>query len=175
MAEMATVAVPRETSTRRWHATDARTRGLRGVHVREDHADGKRIWWEDLGADGLEDLVYVERLPLPARVVLVEGEKAADAVRAAGLVGVGTVCGASSTPGPSVIDLFTGVEVTLWPDADPIGFDHMCRIAQLLEPLVGSLRLVDWPDAPAHGDAADLELARIRRLVATAHDVWLNR
>ena len=76
-----------------------------------------------------------------------------------------------------MIDLFTGVHVTLWPDADAnrIGRDHMGRIAQLLEPLVGSVRLVDWPDAPEHGDAADLEPAGIRRLVATATVIWLNR
>ena len=166
---------------RRWQATDARTGRPGPFHNREDRPDGKRVWWCDedgrpgLGEHRLEDLVYVDRLPMARRVVITEGEKAADAVRAAGLDAVGTVCGASSTPGRAVAELFAAGEPILWPDADKVGLLHMGRFAELLEPLVASMALIDWPGAPEHGDAADLSPDRIREIAAAAHDVWLCR
>lgn len=165
----------------RWQALDARSWRPGPVHVREDLAGDKRVWWVDeagqpgIGEHRLEDLVYADRLPLARRVVVTEGEKAADAVRAAGIDAVGTVCGASSTPGQAVVDLFLGVAVILWPDADAVGRDHMGRFARLLEPIVASMGRIVWPDAPEHGDAADLTPERIRELVGSAHDVWLRR
>lgn len=150
-------------------------------HVRTDHpTGGKSVIWRTasgrpgLGDHRLEDLVYVDRVPLPARLVVTEGERAADAVRAAGFAVAGTVCGAGASPGPTVIELFTGCHVTLWPDADRTGFDHMAKLARLLEPIVASLRLVDVPaGTPAGWDAADADPETVRRLVATAHDIWL--
>ncbi|MEJ7747899.1 MAG: hypothetical protein WKF56_01270 [Candidatus Limnocylindrales bacterium] len=165
-----------------WRALDARSLEPGPFHVRTDHPDGsKSITWRSpsggrgLGDHRMEDLVYAERVPLPARIVLTEGEKAADAVRAAGIAAVGTVCGASATPGPHVVSLFSGVRVTLWPDADRVGFDHMARLSQVLEPGVQTLRLVDLPAGVPDGwDAADADPATIRRLVAAAHDIWLS-
>lgn len=166
----------------RWQSTDARSGRPASIHCREDLGrDNKRVWWVDedgtpgLGEHRLDDLYHGPSPPLPRRVVITEGEKAADAVRAAGLEAVGTVCGAAATPGEAVVDLFTGVHVTIWPDADLVGREHMGRLARLLEPLVASLSLVDWPGAPEHADAADLNPERIREVVAAAHDVWLRR
>lgn len=151
------------------------------VHCREDHPVGKRLWWKDehgrpgLGEHKLEDLLYASSLPLSRVVVVTEGEKAANAVRAANLVAVGTVCGAAGTPGWAVVNAFLGVNVVLWPDHDEVGLDHMGRFARLLEPIVRSMALVDWPDAPLHADAADLPPDRIRLLVNRARDIWLKR
>lgn len=101
--------------------------------------------------------------------VLVEGEKAADAVAAAGLCAIGTVCGASSTPGPDVIRFLAARDVVLWPDNDDIGHAHMARITTaLLAAGVPNLFIVRWPDAPDHGDAADTDPDTIRELVADA-------
>lgn len=166
-----------------WRAYDARLAGLGPFHVRTDLPDGSKVvsWRTPTGGRGLgehrmEDLIYSERVPMPARVVITEGEKAADAVRAGDLAAVGTVCGASATPGVHVIQLFTGCHVTLWPDADRVGFDHMARLARRLEPVVASLRLVVVPpDVPSGWDAADADHATVRRLVAQAHDVYLFR
>src|SRR5262245_39876392 len=50
-------------------------------------------------------------------VVLVEGEKARDALSQRGVRAVGTVTGASGTPSDGVLRSLAGAEVVLWPDA----------------------------------------------------------
>lgn len=173
----------------RWQAFDARLSEPGPIHVRRDLANGEKdVQWRTDNAYGLvghrlPDLIYAERVPLPSHVVITEGEKAADAIRAAAAVNgrleaVGTVCGAGARDvwSQAVVDLFAGVHVTLWPDRDDVGREHMGRVAGLLEPVVASMRLVDVPPDMPHGwDAADVGPATIRELVATAHDVWLRR
>src|SRR5215472_15471837 len=61
------------------------------VHMRQDVAPGDKT--EDL-LYGLELLAQKPGEP----VVLAEGEKAAEALRAAGVMALATVCGAASTP-----------------------------------------------------------------------------
>src|SRR5689334_17139860 len=98
----------------RWRSWNARL-GMPGPwHVRHDRPDGSKVvsWQTASGEPGLgdhrlEDLIYLTPVAADARatywrpavVVLTEGERAADAVAAAGFLGVGTVCGASSIPG----------------------------------------------------------------------------
>jgi DNA primase len=91
-------------------------------------------------------------------VYLVEGERAADAVARAGALAVGTVCGASAVPARAVLEVLRGRRVILWPDADPIGAEHMDRVAARLSGVVSELRRVDLGDRPSGWDAAD-ELA----------------
>jgi hypothetical protein len=168
-----------------WRAYDARLACWGPFHVRRDLPDGsKRVTWRSpsgapgLGEHRMEDLVYLpwDRASMPARVIITEGEKASEAVSGGDRYGIGTVCGASGTPGPQVVALFTGCHVTLWPDADRVGFDHMARLARRLEPVVASLRLVDIPEGVPDGwDAADADLDTIRRLTRDAHDVYLFR
>lgn len=167
---------------RSWQAYDARMERPGPFHERVDHADGtKSVRWRattgyGLGEHRLKDLIYADRMPLPRSVVVTEGERACDAVRAAGLDAVGTVCGAGATPGPAVIALFADVHVALWPDADAVGFDHMARLARRLEPVVASMALVEAPPGAAQGwDAADATPRQIRVLVALARDIWLDR
>jgi hypothetical protein len=167
----------------RWQAWDARLAVPGPFHERVDQADGSKVvrWRTRSGGYGLgdhvlADLAYIPGdVPLPRTIVLTEGERAADAVAAAGYAAVGTVCGAGSTPGRSVLELFRGRVVTLWPDADAPGRRHMDRMAYGLEPLVAGLRLVYPPrGVPLGRDAADARTATIRVLVASARDVWLD-
>jgi len=165
---------------KRWRSWDARLNRAGPWHTRFDHADGsKQLAWgrssprDGLGDHKLADLVYlagdVVRAHRDATVVLVEGERAADAVRDAGYLAAGTVCGASSTPGATVLGLFRDRHVVLWPDADVVGAAHMGRIAGDLEGIgVRSLRHVAWADAPDHGDAADTDPETIGRLIVGA-------
>jgi hypothetical protein len=174
-----------DTQRSRWHAWDAKLGAPGPWHVRSDHPDGSKDvrWRLDSGAPGIgdhhfEDLVYGGELVAPAHAdtlfVLTEGEKPADAVRDAGYVGIGTVCGAGSTPSDDVIRLFKGRNVVLWPDADMIGAEHMARIATRLERLgAKALWLVNWREAEDHDDAADADHETIGRLIVHARPMPL--
>lgn len=163
----------------RWRSWDAAKRRAGPWHTRIDHPDGKEVVWgrlsprDGLGEHKLVDLIYggdvVARAHPDSTVVITEGERAADAVRDAGYVAAGTVCGASSTPGEAVLGLFRDRHVVLWPDNDPVGMAHMSRISIRLEQLgVRSLRLVLWAGSPEHGDAADADVQTITRLITAA-------
>lgn len=140
---------------------------LQAVHVREDRADSKRMWWETpTGARGLAGVRVVD-LPLYRSehlaelpgdvVVIVEGERAADAAAGYGLLSVGTVTGASATPSASALEVLRGRRVALWPDADPPGHLHMRRLARALHGIAESIAIVTTPHtAPKGWDCADL-------------------
>ena len=155
---------------------------LVAVHVRLDTPDGKRLWWEGPdGTKGLGDrpvatlpLYGVHRLGDTRDVVVVEGEKAADALLDLGVPAVGTVCGAAVIPMPEALRPLAGRRVYLWPDNDDEGRAHMAGIARRLAALgCADILVVDWPDAPPKGDAADLvaqggTIEDVRRLMAEA-------
>lgn len=142
------------------------------THVRLEYRGGtKRFVWErpngasGLGGKRVADLpLYgIDRLR-PGRVAIVaEGEKSADALADLGAPAVGTVTGASGTPGDDalrpVVDLVEAV--FLWPDNDDPGRAHMERIATALQRLgCQRIRIVEWPEAPDDGgDAADFVAA----------------
>ena len=67
---------------------------------------------------------------------------------------MGTVTGASGTPSRAALAELTGRMVYLWPDHDDVGRKHMQRVAAGLSGVIG-VEIVDWPDAPEHGGAAD--------------------
>lgn len=138
-------------------------------HVRKDMQDGSKqcMWRQPGGKWGLNGtrleelpLYGVERLadwPEDRPVILVEGEKAADAINATGyLFAVGTVTGASGAPGYEAFAPLKGREVVMWPDADDAGRRHMEKNAEKLAQVADYLRLYDWSEAPKKGaDAAD--------------------
>jgi hypothetical protein len=139
---------------------------LVAVHHRLDTPSGKSLWWTlPGGAKGLGGLraadlpLYgVDRLDGAGEVIVVEGEKACEALRALGIPAVGTVTGASGTPGDDALRPLLGRVVYLWPDADEPGRGHMARIARRLLALGAApeqVRLIEWPEAPPGGDAAD--------------------
>jgi len=138
---------------------------LVAVHCRQDGPADKRMWWErpdgtkGLGGLPLADLpLYgIDRLgdwPDPM-VVIVEGEKAAGALVAAGVPALGTVTGAAACPGRASLAELTGRQVVLWPDNDEPGRRHMQRGGVGLAGIAEFVSQVAWPDAPDGGDAAD--------------------
>lgn len=153
-----------------WELRDAAGE-LVAQHIREDVAGGKHIRWRM--PDGTWKLDRpTAQLPLygaqeaataPAgtSIVVCEGEKATDALRAvctphrAPLVAVGTVTGATGTPSAESLEVLRGRTVILWPDADAPGFEHMGRIAEALIGVASEVRWFEWEGAPEKGDAAD--------------------
>ena len=149
------------------------------VHCREDDGpEGKRLWWEQAdGTAGLEGAPLVD-LPLyrterlgdwSGLVVVTEGEKAADALVAAGIPALGTVTGAASCPRRQPLAELTGRRVILWPDHDDVGHGHMTRLGAGLDGIAAAVHLVDWSEAPEHGDAADYLFAG--RSAAELHEM----
>ena len=148
-----------------WQLKDAGG-NLVALHVREDTEGGKTVRWRlpdgawNLGGKSTNDLpLYgaeiVARAPVNVPVVVTEGEKAADALRRAGIMGVGTVTGASGTPSAEVLEVMRGRKVILWPDNDSGGFEHMGRVAEGLVDVAAELLWYEWAEAPEKGDAAD--------------------
>ena len=147
------------------------------IHYRMTRPSGdKRTWWgQPDGTNGLGGR-KAKTLPLygaelladtPAKTIcIVEGEKAADALRAAEptVLALGTVTGASSYPEVEVLKpvVDAGLPVYLWPDADPdgAGARHMERVAERLIEAGGEApSIIEWENAPPKGDAADWVVA----------------
>jgi len=140
---------------RKWGTTGRKTRYeirslddvLIAVHMRVDYQDRpKKVWWEQPdGSNGLNGLKsstlplfgseYLPALDDGAEVVVTEGEPAAKALRDLGIEAVGTVTGASGTPGDEALSHLVRLRVVLWADNDDAGRQHMARVAARLSAL----------------------------------------
>ena len=140
---------------------------LQAVHVRFDRDGGKDCRWRLPGASewGLKGRKlptlplygseWIKEWPEDSPVVLVEGEKARDALASIYLQTLGTVTGAESMPGPEALEVLRNRRVVLWPDNDGPGRAHMERIGGALQGIAAEVRILEWPGAPEKGDAAD--------------------
>lgn len=160
-------------TARSWEIRDA-AGVLHAVHHRKDKGDGEKVvWWR--GPNGEKKLkdagIRPADLPLygvhdlngDGWVVVVEGEPAADALKAAGIPAVATVTGASSTPSPEVLGALAGRKVTLWPDADEPGRSHMESIAAELNGKALEVRWYECSHAASGDDAADHRIVADRK------------
>jgi hypothetical protein len=166
-------APPKVVKKWHWDIKDVEGRYIATHHRIDYDDDSKKSPWSISGKPGLNGsktagMLYGchrlgERLPgddVP--VYVVEGEKCVDALRGLGLLAVGTVCGASSTPTLEVLRCLEGRHVVCWPDNDEVGFAHMERIAALLDGVAASVKI--WKPGtltePGH-DAVDWIAARM--------------
>jgi len=120
------------------------------------HPDGRKAQGDLKVAD--LPLYGVHRLKESAEfVVVVEGEKCAEALWSVGIPAVatyGATCNPADEPLKQVID--RAQTIFLWSDNDEAGRRHMERLGKrLLELGATDVRWIDWQDAPAKGDAAD--------------------
>jgi hypothetical protein len=145
------------------------------LHVRFNHPEGKECRWRLPGTSGWGlNGRKVSTLPLygsenvgkwskdTSVVVVVEGEKTADALLEAGFCALGTVTGADGTPEAEALRVLEGFEVVLWPDNDDEGRAHMERVAKALRAFAAEVRVFEWHAAPQKGDAADHPAVRSR-------------
>ena len=102
-------------------------------------------------------LYGLNRLVLNARVLIVEGEKAADAAQA--IVGeryaVLTWPGGAQALGKADFAALAGHKVLLWPDADEPGVACMRKLADRLLPICPEVKVLDVSGQPDGWDAAD--------------------
>src|SRR5215213_5397476 len=129
-------------------------------HVREDKPDGDKEcrWRLPDGTWGLNGKKLSE-LPLYGSeqvanwnpddlVIVVEGEKARNAMDRTDYFNVlGTVCGASGTPGLEALEILRSFRVCLWPDNDDAGRAHMERIAEDLNGIADEVLIYTWDEA----------------------------
>jgi hypothetical protein len=159
-------AVIRVAMRRTYQVRDGEGR-LKANHQRIDNSDGtKDVWWEmPDGTKGLNGTPLAD-LPLYGServrnwntdepIVVVEGEKAAQALLDAGFNALGTVTGASLTPAPGVLEVLRGFDVILWADNDDPGRSHMERVAKEADGVANTVAVFTWHGAPEKGDAAD--------------------
>ena len=111
-------------------------------------------WSDGLGSVAIHDLPIYNLTAVIERptedVWVVEGEKAADAVIASGLVAVCLGGGANQQSFGNALDILRDRSVILWPDNDEPGGAFMARIAGML-PQAQYVR----PVMPQKGDAYD--------------------
>lgn len=151
---------------------------LKGVVCRWDFPNGKEIvpavpngsGWKWVAMDTPRPLYRLNRLVEDTRQVLVvEGEKCADAAAALMPVAVTTWSGGSKAWSRTDWTPLRSRKVVLWPDNDKPGREAMQAIGRKIE---GEVRIINPIDVPAKWDIADAIAAGwdAARLMAWASD-----
>jgi len=120
---------------------------------RQRRPDGNGGWHWNL--KGIQPVLY--RLPeviTHGEVVIVEGEKDADAVASLGLCSTTCPMGAKKWK-DSYNETLKGKHVVLIPDNDQEGREHMAQVGASLNGVTASLKLLELPDLPSKGDFSD--------------------
>jgi hypothetical protein len=135
-----------------------------GLVVRWDGPEGKDIRPVSRQGDGWRIGAMPDPHPLYAlpdlaaanRVVVTEGEKAADAARALGFTAT-TSAGGSQAPGKTHWRPLAGKEIWILPDNDAPGRKYADTVAGLLAKLMPApvVKVVELPNLPDKGDIAD--------------------
>lgn len=100
---------------------------------------------------GLEYLVSK-----PGRVIMVEGEKCADALNGLGVLAVSCFGGANA-PHKNDLSPLTGRDVVIWPDADDAGQAYALKLSELLEDIAASVSVLPFkPNVPLNQSGFEL-------------------
>jgi hypothetical protein len=160
-----------------------------GVVVRWDRNGEKTIrpvsrvdgGWIIGAMPGPRPLYQLADVKAASQVFVCEGEKAADAIRSLGLTGA-TSAGGSSAAAKTDWAPLAGKSVIVLPDNDQPGVKFRDAVLAILAGLTPppTLRVVELPNLPAAGDAADWLAAggtheQLETLVANAEPVALTR
>ena len=129
---------------------------------------GDDVVWATAHAETPRPMYGLDRLSGTGDVVIVEGEKSADAASA--------ILGGACLSAPRGLVDFTplhGRAVTVWADADEAGQVHAERVATALLGVASAVRLIPWDiDKPKGWDAAD---ALSEGLSADDIRAWFDR
>lgn len=153
-----------------------------GIVCRFDLSSGKKetlpmTWCKDddgnLGWEwkAMKEPRPIYNLPITTDiVVVVEGEKCAEAVIAAGYHAV-TWSGGCAAISKSDFSPLYGKHVILWPDNDEPGIKAMKILRDMLTHKAASIKTITLPDDQPQGwDAADTDADTISQLISTAEE-----
>lgn len=135
----------------RWESNGVKTFRWRFKGARDWSAGIAPVRMADVALWGVD---LVERSPRTETVYICEGEKAAEACRARGLLAVTHGGGASTRDFGTALAILAGRPVALWPDNDQPGRDYLKALEAVVKPIAASVRLVRVP-VPEKGDAFD--------------------
>src|SRR5690348_14729060 len=123
-------------------------------HVRTQTPTGKLMSWRRGGKNHLDGYgtanlplygtQWIDRVPIGGTVILCEGEAATEALWKWRVPALGTVTGASGTPGPEALGVLLPYDVVTWEDHDEAGSKHMRRCASWLQANGNSPRRLLW-------------------------------
>ncbi len=114
--------------------------------------------------DGSPSIQGIRRVPLHldkltkadrgSLVVVVEGEKTADAATGLGFLATSSPCGAGKWNGldPAALEAFRGQHVCVLPDLDEPGARHAEQVATSLQGIAASIKIVSLPGLQEPGD-----------------------
>jgi len=170
------------TPAARWTYTDPQGRPVLAVY-RFETDDGKTIRQATPSADGWKWKGLPKGTPRPlygldalqndgAAVIITEGEKARDSAAQA-VPDAFVTCWPGGTSHAGNVDLapIRGRDVYLWPDADEAGHKAMRTVADRLEGIAASVRIMDVSALPEKADAADVDAPTALKLIANAERV----
>jgi hypothetical protein len=142
---------------------------------RQRRPDGKGGWtWSVKGAR-VVPYRLPELLAAPARpVVVAEGEKDCDNLARIGVLTTCNACGAGKWTAEHS-EYLRGRRVIVLPDNDDAGRNHAQQVAQSLQGIAESVRIVELPGLPDKGDVSDWiaaggTKAELKRLAEGAPD-----
>lgn len=117
---------------------------------------GREEWsWSVKGVRQVPyNLIDILNLEGRGTVYVVEGEKDADKLKAAGLVATCNAGGAGKWP-ETFKDFFGGLDVVVIPDNDDAGRNHCDLVALSLKDVAQSVRICELPNLPPKGDVSD--------------------
>lgn len=145
----------------KWDYTDANGKLIACVY-RYDTPEGKEFRpWDvqarKMAAPNPRPLYNQLGLKTSHSVVLVEGEKAADALNSVGITATTAMNGASAPTDKTDWSPLSGKDVLIWPDNDPSGIEYAQAAAQAcVAAKAGSVAILQIPAGhPAKWDAAD--------------------
>jgi hypothetical protein len=115
--------------------------------------------WPGLGGVEMASLALwgaetVQTAPADTMVYYVEGERAAVACRAAGLVAVTHAGGSGTNDFGASLEVLRGRKVALWPDNDATGRDYMAKVEARLRGVARVVTVVNVT-VPPKGDAVE--------------------
>lgn len=157
-------------ATAKWDYRDPHGKLIACVY-RYDTPNGKEFRpWDVLArtmrAPDPRPLYNQPQIASVSQIIMVEGEKAADALIREGLVATTAMNGANAPVGKTDWSPLKGKQVLIWPDNDEAGLQYASRAAQaIVQAGASTVAVLHLPnDKPEKWDAADA--------VAEGLDVW---